>query len=243
MKYLILIFLIFLISCNNKNNNSKKKYNNFENEDSSLIQSTLKIDVEGYDSVYVLNTIGKESFYSIRKSYRVNLYNALKKFKSLRLIKSKSLLELKFLFNKLNEINSSVEEIKETIPISPSEFKIYDSCFSDSEYSKDIFNLEKTIYTIASKSDFKYEYKIDLCVLYTNMYSYIYKGILLNEERIGDGYYYYDINKLICNNSDLYCNVIWYKVNKLCKSEKSDLLSLFNCRCKKNNIDEFEFCD
>lgn len=237
----MVVLLLILESCNNENT-KRIKASDLPNIVDTLRTDNISVlneDFE-YNKAYVLSVLGAKKFNLVREGYKQNLYSALDMFKRVDVTNSKNFQEIKAIIDKCN---IPIEQIKKAIPISPTEFKIYDSCFSNNKQNIQIENFERVFYELACNSGNDFADKEDFIVLYTNMYSIMYVGILLNEERVGDGYYFYAINTIISKNSELFCKSVWAKTNDLVKSKNGDLYPLYECRCKKNVLDEFDFCE
>ncbi|WP_026904882.1 hypothetical protein [Pedobacter glucosidilyticus] len=233
-----LLFILF-ISCGNPN---RKNIDKVEVKDTI---STLVADEEFvYDSAYVIKIIGKDSFYHIREGYKKNLYSILEILDTAKGLKS-SLDSYKFEIVNQQIVNSKIDYklILNAIPESPAEFAIYDSCFYKSELVNKINNFERLVILSCYDSEDNFVYKLDFCVKYTNMYAVIYRGLVQNEEREGDGYYYHDLNSIICKNSVFFCKRVWPKVSKLAKMKGGDIYDLYDCRCVKKVLDEYKSCN
>lgn len=238
---LIISILLSLMGCNHINDSNVQESKPYF-IDSLVTNDTLILNKDTvYDKAFVLEKLGSEKFNLLRSDYKQNLYKILEKFEKVK-IHSKSL-DLTETITQIKKYDISVEQIKNSIPISPTEFKIYDSCFSNNEQQKKIVNFEKILFELTCNSSNGFAFKEDLIVLYVDMYSYMYQGALLNETRVGDGYYYYAINTLICRNNQLFCENVWAKTNELVKSKNNDLYNLYDCRCLKKVLDEFDLCE
>lgn len=241
MRYLFFFLSIIFVGCDNVNEDKTHESKSIIT-DSLKTKDTLLLSEESeYNKAYVLEKLGSEKFNLLRNDYKQNLYATIDKFGSSNGQNKK--LDFNDAIALIEKYGISKEQIKNLIPMSPAEFKIYDSCFSDKKQKNKIECFERVMYEMACNSSNDFALKEDLILLYTNMYSFIYQGALLNEERVGDGDYYYGINTLICKNSRLFCQKIWSKTNELVKSRNNDLFALHNCRCEKKVIDEFVFCE
>ena len=189
-----------------------------------------------YDKSYVIIIIGLDRFNLVRNDYRQNLHSLLDLFEDLKIANQK--ISYKEIISLIRKYKISQVHIKNAIPISPTEFKIYDSCFSNKKQKSQIENYERVLYELTCNSSNDFLFKNELMVLYTNMYSYMYQGALLNEEREGDGYYFYNLNTIICKNSQLFCKKVWAETNELVKSQNNDLYDLYNCRCRNKKLNE-----
>lgn len=241
MRITILIISLSLIGCNRVKDNHKEESRLYFID--SLVTSDTLIfnDYSNYDKDFVFKKLGKQKFNLLRSEYKQNLNITLDKLKNIRL--NGGSLNITEMLTLMKKYDISEKEIKNSIPISPTEFKIYDSCFSDKKKQSKIEVFEIILFKLACYSSNDFALKEELILLYVNMYSYMYKGALLNEERVGDGYYYYGINTLICENNQLFCEKIWAKTNELVKLKNNDLYDLYNCRCVKKVLDEFVSCD
>jgi hypothetical protein len=241
MKYLLFFLSIIFIGCDNVYKDKTHEGKSIATNSLKTKDTLLSSEETEYNKAYVLEKLGSEKFNLLRNDYKQNLYATIDKFGNT------SVLNETLGFNEaivlIEKCGISKEQLKNLIPISPVEFKIYDSFFSNKKQKNKIECFERVIYELACNSNNDFALKEDLIILYTNMYSYIYQGALLNEERVGDGDYYYAINTLICKNSQLFCQKIWSKTNELVKSRNNDLFALHNCRCEKKVLDEFDFCE
>jgi hypothetical protein len=233
-----LVFILF-ISCENP---SSKNKNKIEVKDTI---STLVADEEFvYDSAYVIKIIGKDFFYHIREGYKENLYSILEILDTAKGLKS-SLDSYKFEIVNQQVVDAEIDYklILNAIPESPAEFAIYDSCFYKSELLNKINNLERLVTLSCYDSKDNFLYKLDFCVKYTNMNAILYQGLVQNEEREGDGYYYHDLNSIICKDSEFFCKKVWPRVSMLAKQKGGDVYDLYDCRCIKKVLDEYKSCN
>ncbi|MCU0351894.1 MAG: hypothetical protein MUF43_13870 [Flavobacterium sp.] len=240
MRFFIFTIAIIFIGCDNlredKYSENKMVIDSLKRKDTILFDQEFK-----YDRSYLLKQLGSEKFNFLRNNYKQDLYSILNSFGNTKVQ------TMKPGFNEtiklIENCGISPEQLRNLIPISPTEFKIYDSCFSDKKYKNKIECFEKVVYELACNSSNDFILKEDFIIQYVNMYSYIYQGILLNEERLGDDYYFYEINSIICKNRELFCQNIWFNTNELVKLKNNDLYNLYNCRCEKKVINEFDFCE
>lgn len=241
--FFLILFLIF-ISCNSNENNVKDFKNNSNDLGNTILDTILKKSDNSftYDSLRIINTIGAEKFSFVRSNYKSDLLRVCNSlFKENKLYENFSSDSIVYNLNKiLLSANLTIDDLLNVVPISPAEFCIYDSCFSLKKISKEIGFYEKIFFSISCcsiNSEFR---KKDFIKLYTEMFLFQYK--FLDPSRLGDGYYFYDMNNIIINNKKLFCDSIWNQLNKL-KNINPELKSLFNCRCLKNNINEHDFCE
>ena len=72
--------------------------------------------------------------------------------------------------------------------------------------------------------------------LYIEMYEFT--DLVIEKNRLEDGYYLYDINRIIYKNRDSFCKKIWQTLNSKTKADE-DILELYNCRCVQNRKELF----
>lgn len=242
MRNIIIIALsVFIIGCHsykNENINADSINEKTKNTSISNLQNTY------LDSVGMLNQIGARSFFMVRKNYRGNLKNVLQGLKKPPALYND--LYKDSLMERLNVIlkdaNLQIENLEEMMPISPSEYRVYDSCFYVSDLSEAINFYERIVFTIAYSGGYINSEQNNFIRLYTDMYLFQYRGIHLDYNRVEDGYYFYDINDIIIKNSKKFCDTIWKSLNPL-KELEPDLQNLYKCRCLDGNLDEFNFCE
>lgn len=239
----LMLIIMVLVGCVNDSKTTNKSYDSVK-----LTRETKKENIEkpDFDSTYVMRIMGKDSFNLVRKNYKLNIISLLSRLDSDKNLKtSLDTYDFQNLNNKILASKIDYKSILNSIPISPAEFKIYDLFFYDTKYENQINNLERIIFLICNKSKDDFQYKLDFCIAYTNMFSFMYSGIVKKPERLLDGYYYYELNTLICSNINLFCNKVWKRLNPLANQvdvNGNDTYSLYNCRCNEKNVDEFKFC-
>jgi hypothetical protein len=205
--------------------------------------SNVFSDSDKYDSSYLIKKNGRGNFYFVRPNYKSNL---LKFIDSIENFNDSG-------FNEINQNNMDtiLKLNKETIlrinfqmPVSPSELKIYDSLFAIKAINIKMDKFERLIYVLIKnvrlEDSLKYKFMLSFSIMYRNMYS----GFSIDETRLDDMYYYYMLNSFASDSTnEFFCRFMskFGETNNL--FIKREIRELFDCRCIKKVIDEFEFCD
>ena len=237
--------LIIAISCNN-GLDSKKKFEVIYHIDSfNKTKKSVGLSQQfplSYDSLRIINTIGSSNFFKVRSNYKSKLQDIINKLTSV--LDEYQNFDKDSFSNNIDYIliksKLSFDNLLYIIPTSPTEFKIYDSCFSIKRSLQQISFYEKLIFSIASFKTTRHSLQNTFIESYSNMFLYQYT--YLDPSRLEDGYYFYDLNSIICNNRTLFCDSIWKNLSPL-KNIQPELQNLYNCRCVNRDSIELNFCD